>query len=117
MFSMQSQYKVFLICVKVAVLELFAWKRSSKNLLFKPLKIYLHKRCFCRILSKDFRKKKKSFYRRHFSGSLLSLEFKLHLKRFVSASELAPLLIYKSFIYYRAETRLTGLVLFRVISS
>ena len=60
---------------------------------------------------KRFLKKKKSFYRRHFSGSLLSLEFKLDLKRFISASELAPLLIYKSFIYYRAETRLTGPVL------
>ena len=46
-----------------------------------------------------------------------SLEFKLHLKRFLSANEPALLLRYKRFIYCRAEIRLTRQVVFHVINS
>ena len=49
---------------------------------------------------------KKLYFRRYFSGWLLSIEFKFNLKKFISA---VVLLKCKSFIQYRTEIRLGNL--------
>ena len=74
------------------------------------------------LLGFEHRVLKKFHYRKHFSGWMLPVEFKVHLKK-ISASEPARLLKCKSFIEYLPEIHcgehtspVTGLGLFHVPS-